>query len=188
MTAGAQEPGRPAWALAPLESVGPLCFGMSADEAAAALPGVRELGRFQAEPHFPEIVGIHFGLQSAAPAVFAYFDRTGRLFCVSADAARGPQVMLDGHELTGQVPGVLEQLMLNTISSTGREVSYGPRGNPGINGLGLVLRVQETEAGVRTGQYWWDANGPTAAPTTGKGTSRNANGWAASGPTPMALP
>lgn len=160
MTAGTQEPGRPAWALTPLESVGPLRFGMSADEARAALPGACELGHFQAEPHYPQIVGVPFGLQSAAPAVVAYFTGAGRLFCVSADAARGPQVTLEGQELTGQVPGVLEQALLNA-SEPGRDVSYGPRGNPGINALGLVLRVQETGAGVRTrpvlvGREWAD--------------------------------
>lgn len=155
------EPGRVVWVLTPLVSVGPLVFGMSADEAGAALPVARELGRFQAEPRSPEISGIQFGLQSAAPAVFAYFDGTGRLFCVAADAARGPQVMLDGLELTGGVPADLEQAMLNSLRSLGRDVSYGPRGNPGINGLGLVLRVQGTEIGALTrpvlvGREWAD--------------------------------
>lgn len=74
MTSGAQEatgePARPAWVLTPLEKVGPLHFGMRADEVTAALPGARELSRFRADPFSPEILGIQFGLQSAAPAVF----------------------------------------------------------------------------------------------------------------------
>lgn len=41
------EPSRPVWLLQPLDNVGPLRFGMSADEVVAALPGARELSRFQ---------------------------------------------------------------------------------------------------------------------------------------------
>ena len=139
------------WVLTPLDNVGPLRFGISADEVEEALPGARELSRFQADPFFPEILGIQYGLQSAAPAVFTYFDGVGRLFCVAADAAHGPQVMLDGLELTGGVPAVLEQALPDLPSSPERGVlQYGPRGNPGVNGLGLVLRVQETGLGVLT--------------------------------------
>ena len=165
MTSGAQEatrePARPTWVLTPLEKVGPLHFGMRAGEVGAALPGARELIRFRADPFPPEILGIQFGLRSAAPAVFAYFDDAGQLFCVAADAVGGPQVMLDSLELTGGVPGVLEQAILDLPQLPGRGVSYGPRGNPGIDGLGLVLRAQETETGVATrpvlvGRKWAD--------------------------------
>lgn len=165
MTASDQEatgePARPVWVLTPLDKVGPLRFGMCADEVGAVLPGARELSRFKADPFYPEIQGIQFAMQSADLAVFTYFDGTGRLFCVAADAARGPQVVLDDLELTGGVPAVLEQVILDLSSSPGRGVSYEPRGNPGINGLGLVLRVQETEMGVLTrpvlvGRDWAD--------------------------------
>jgi hypothetical protein len=162
MTPGAQEPARPVWVLTPLDNVGPLRCGMSADEVEEALPGARELSRFQADPFFPEILGIQYGLQSAAPAVFTYFDGVGRLSCVAADAAHGPQVMLDRPELTGGVPAVLEQALPDLPSSPERGVlQYGPLGNPGVNGLGLVLRVQETGLGALTrpvlvGRNWAD--------------------------------
>jgi hypothetical protein len=133
--------------LTPLDKVGPLRFGMRADEVGAALPGARELGRFAADPH-SDILGIQLGLQPTAPAVFAYFDGAGRLFCVAADAARGPRVMLDRLGLTGGAPDVLEQALLDLPDSPGQGVSYGPRGNPGVEGLGLVLRVQQTDTGV----------------------------------------
>ncbi|MFB6630553.1 hypothetical protein ACFCWY_11695 [Streptomyces sp. NPDC056362] len=55
------EPVRPVWVLTPLESVGPLRFGMSADEARAALPEAVELSRFSAEPFYPEIYGLQLG-------------------------------------------------------------------------------------------------------------------------------
>jgi hypothetical protein len=154
-------PTRPAWTLVPLGSVGPLRFGMRANDAAAALPGMIELRRFQADPHFPRTLGAQFGIGPTAPAVYTYFDDADRLFCVAVDAARGPQVSLDGLELTACVPAELEQLLLDASRSAGLGVSYGPRGNPGVNGLGLVVRVQEIASGVVTrpvlvGRDWAD--------------------------------
>ncbi|OIJ88824.1 hypothetical protein BIV23_42140 [Streptomyces monashensis] len=148
------------WALTPLESVGPLQFGMSMDQAAAALPEIPELRRFQAEPWFPEVVGIQLGVSREEPAVHEYFDGSGQLFCVAIDAVRGPQVTMDGAELVGGDPARLEEWLFDLPDSMGG-VSYGPRGNPGMNGLGLVLRVQDTPTGLVTrpvlvGRDWAD--------------------------------
>lgn len=165
MASGAREviveADRPVWVLTPLESAGPLRFGMLAGEVQAALPEALAVSRFQADPHSPEISGVQFGFRPAAPAVYAYFDGAGRLSCVAADAAHGPQVRLDGMELTGRPPALLQQVMLDHSRSAGRNVSYGPRGNPGINDIGLVLRAQETGSGVLTrpvlvGRDWAD--------------------------------
>ncbi|MFF9343224.1 hypothetical protein ACF1CG_26165 [Streptomyces sp. NPDC014773] len=147
--------------LTPLESVGPLRFGMSADEVRAALPEAVESSRFSAEPFHPEICGIQLGFHQAVPAVHAYFEGSGRLFCVAADAAHGPCVTLDGLGLTGRVPDELQEAVLGLHSSGTHHVSYGPRGNPGINGVGMILRVQDTEGGVLTrpvlvGREWAD--------------------------------
>lgn len=155
------EPGRPVWLLNPLESVGPLQFGMSADEVRAALPEAFELKHFPAEPFFPDVYGLQLGFHPSVPAVYTYFNRVGRLFCVAADAAHGPRVTLDGLELTGREPAVLEDTILDLYSSGAHSVSYGPRGNPGINGVGMVLRVQDTANGVLTrpvlvGRDWAD--------------------------------
>lgn len=154
-------PRRPVWALAPLESVGPLRFGMCMNAVAAALFDVIELRRFQADPHFPQILGVQFGIGPAAPTAHTYFDDADRLFCVAVDAAHGPQVTLDGLELTAGVPAKLEQLLPDASRPGGLGVSYGPRGNPGVNELGLVLRVQEMGSGVVTrpvlvGRHWAD--------------------------------
>jgi len=151
---------RPAWVITPLENVGPLRFGMSVEEASAAVPEAQELRRFQAEPYFPEIVGIELGFRSEEPAFYEYFDKSGQLFCVSTDAIRGPQVTLDGTELTGGDPADLENWLLDLPESIGG-VRYGPRANPGINELGLVLRVQDTGECLMTrpvlvGHNWAD--------------------------------
>jgi hypothetical protein len=155
------EPGRPVWVLDPLDSVGPLHFGMSPDEVRAALPEAFELKRFSAEPFFPDVYGLQLGFHLGVPAVYTYFDRVDQLFCVAADAAHGPCVTLDGLELTGCVPAVLQETVLDLYSSGAHRVSYGPRGNPGINGVGMVLRVQDTANGVLTrpvlvGRHWAD--------------------------------
>ncbi|MFB6707645.1 hypothetical protein ACFCW6_23385 [Streptomyces sp. NPDC056333] len=59
--------------LTPLESIGPLRFGMSVDEVAALLPGMTELRRFQADPSFRETLGVEFGTAPAEPAAYTYF-------------------------------------------------------------------------------------------------------------------
>ena len=165
----ARRPARPTWVLTPLEKVGPLHFGMQEDEVRAALPDVDEASRFQADPH-SAVLGIQYGLRSAAPAVFGYFDDAGRLFCVAVDGASGPRVVMDGLELTDGVPAVLEQALLHLPQPHGADVSYGPRGNPGVDELGLVLRVQETSAGVDTGPAGTDGT-RRSEPVAGKDPS-----------------
>ncbi|MFD8910398.1 hypothetical protein [Streptomyces sp. NPDC059575] len=146
------------WELMPLEGVGPLWFGMRIAEVAGALSGMTELRRLQADPSFPETLGVEFG--TTEPAVHTYFV-DGRLFCVSVDALRGPQVTLWGRELTACVPADLERFLSHAHSCGVLDVSYGPRGNPGANGIGLVLRVQEVTGGLATrpvmvGRAWAD--------------------------------
>lgn len=64
---------RPSWAITPMEGVGPLRFGMTVGQAAAALPEARELRRFQADPSFPELLGVELGWKLAEPALYEYF-------------------------------------------------------------------------------------------------------------------
>jgi hypothetical protein len=152
-------PARLEWELMPLEGVGPLSFGMRITEVAAVLPGMAELRRFQADP-FRDTQGVEFGMGRAEPAVYAYFV-DGRLFCVAVDPVHGPQVTLWGRELAACVPTNLERFLLHAHWCEVLDVSYGPRGNPGVNGLGLVVRVQEAAGGavtrpVMVGRTWAD--------------------------------
>ncbi|QMV24715.1 hypothetical protein GQS52_26435 [Streptomyces sp. SCUT-3] len=133
---------------------------MRVAEVAAALPGMTETRRFQADPSFHEVRGVEFGTGRAEPAVYAYFV-DGRLFCVAVDAVRGPRVTLWGRELTACVPADLGRFLLHADGCGVLDVSYGPRGNPGVNGLGPVVRVQEVARGVVTrpvmvGRAWAD--------------------------------
>ncbi|WP_371592140.1 hypothetical protein [Streptomyces virginiae] len=153
-------PTRPDWELTPLEGVGPLRFGMRLAEVVAALPDLTALRRFQADPTYRETLGVEFAAAPAEPAVPAYFV-DGRLFCVAADAAHGPQVTLWGRRLTGCVPADLERFLGHAHACEVVDVSYGPRGNPGADGLGLVVRLQEVAERVVTrpvmvGRAWAD--------------------------------
>lgn len=155
------EPERATWAMAPLEGVGPLRFGMPLSEVRAALPDAVELDRFQADPWGSAVLDVQFGIRPAAPTVCAYFTEDDQLYCVAADAALGPRVTLEGLELTGRVPEEIERALLDIAESTDFGMSYGPRGNPGVNRIGLVLRVQETGRGVLSrpvlvGRAWAD--------------------------------
>lgn len=148
---------RPVWVAVPLESVGPLRFGMTVEEAAAAVPAAHELRRFQADPHSPD-VGIELGFQAEEPALYEYFLPSSGLFCVAADAIRGPQITMDGTDLTGRNPGELDQWLFNLPDTIGR-LRYGPRANPGVEELGLVLRAQNSADGplsrpVLVGRDW----------------------------------
>nr|BFE56421.1 hypothetical protein GCM10020063_009470 [Dactylosporangium thailandense] len=125
-------------------------FGMTAEEAAAALPEARQLYRFEADPRSPEVVGLAMGWHSAQPAFYEYFLGSGQLFCVAADAVRGPLMSLNGAQLTGSDPPELQQWLLGVSESMDVALRFGPRTNPGIEELGLVLRVQRAADGVVT--------------------------------------
>ncbi|GIF02449.1 hypothetical protein Ari01nite_99130 [Paractinoplanes rishiriensis] len=139
---------RPHWDVTPLDGVGPLRFGMTVEEVAAALPDARELRRFQADPTFAEVVGVELGWQPTVPALYGYFLGSGQLFCVAADAVHGPLMSLDGTQLTGRNPAELDRWLFDLSDSMGGSLRYGPRANPGIEELGLVLRAQNTTEGV----------------------------------------
>ncbi|MDX2747109.1 MULTISPECIES: hypothetical protein [Streptomyces] len=82
-----------------------------------------EIRQFQADPGFPETLGVEFGVGRAQPAVYAYF-ADGQLHCVAIDAVRGPQVTLWGRELSGCVPADLERFSCCTL--TGAKCSMCP--------------------------------------------------------------
>lgn len=134
---------RPAWTWVPLKSVGPIRFGQSREEVSAALGepimawDTKEYARW-----FPfDGVGID-----------TYYDQeTQTLAAVAVDACRGPQVSLDGVPLVGRLPSELEP-WIEKIASTLEDptlpeyvdgLRFGPRGEPYLLSLGLVLRCQQ---------------------------------------------
>lgn len=107
-------------------------------------------------------MGIELAFRPEEAALYEYFDKSGQMFCIAADALHGPQLTLNGTELTGGQPSELERWLFDVDDSMGGGVlRYGPRANPGINELGLVLRVQNSADGLLTrpvlvGRDWAD--------------------------------
>ncbi|MER5477761.1 hypothetical protein ABT026_12420 [Streptomyces sp. NPDC002734] len=115
---------------------------MRVTEVGAALTDMTELRRFQADPWSPGVLGVEFGADRGRPAVYAYFIDE-RMYCAAVDAASGPQVTLWGRRLTACVPDDVERFLAHAQGCGALGLSYGPRGNPGSNDVGLVLRLQE---------------------------------------------
>ncbi|WP_344341851.1 hypothetical protein [Kitasatospora putterlickiae] len=128
--------------LEPFTAVGPLCFGMSADEVTQALRGVTEDiehrtwsgGRGNNTWRPSEGRCRDFGLH--------LYYQDGRLSGVAVDALRGPQVTADGTALVGQVPSALEQWMGEHAEGLPDELSYMSAGVPCSSSLGVVINVQ----------------------------------------------
>lgn len=130
------ESDREQWVYRPFAEVGPLRFGMSPDEAVAALAGFEgtadsRIGRFQRP-----------GIPARQPAVTVYFDDPGGLFCVVPDARSGPQVTLDGIDMVGRAPSRWEADLLEYESAHGIGLHYAPGGDLGSDDLGLIMNVQ----------------------------------------------
>ncbi|MGE7434191.1 hypothetical protein [Kitasatospora sp. NPDC001175] len=128
---------RQQWTLDPFVSVGPLRFGMSPGEASAALGGVRAGMR---QPHPRWDVACHTHSEVGLKLYYA----AERLCGVSVDARRGPQVVVDGAALVGQVPSELEQWLFERAESREpyTELFYLPGAEAGSLTLGVVLCVQ----------------------------------------------
>jgi hypothetical protein len=125
---------REQWTFIPLTAVGPLRFGMTYDEAVAALGGIRPapyLSRRRAQ--FDE------------PTVTTYYNESKTLACVAIDAMHGPQVTMDGLRLTGRVPSELRQQFEDYVAAHGIGLFISSQADPGSEELGLVLRAQRAE-------------------------------------------
>ncbi|MET9178220.1 hypothetical protein ABZX88_08300 [Kitasatospora aureofaciens] len=102
---------RARWGCMPLEGVGPLRFGMSPAEVAAALGGAEPSAR---QGYFPETwpwLPVEAGQWSLSADVFgtvgvtahyAYWSKVPVLGAVTVDAFAGPQVVFEGIRLIGR--------------------------------------------------------------------------------------
>ncbi|GAA2630280.1 hypothetical protein Adu01nite_41590 [Paractinoplanes durhamensis] len=132
---------RERWTYVPLISVGPLRFGMSPAEAAAALENLTaELTEVRAD----SALKAEFRRPAPPPwfrgAVTAYFGTLEGLFCVVVDAQSGPQVVMDGIELVGRAPSHVEA----ELKAQDLALRYQPEGDSEAEGLGLTMRAQRT--------------------------------------------
>ncbi|WP_326784841.1 hypothetical protein [Streptomyces sp. NBC_00151] len=139
---------RPEWTLVPLKSVGPLQFGQSREEVAAA---PREPIKAWDARKYAQWFQFH------GAGVDTYYDReTDAPAAVAVDACRGPQVLFDGVRLVGRLPSELEPWIEKTAPTLVDLPEYvdglrfGGWGEPYLLGLGLVLRCQQNGDFART--------------------------------------
>jgi hypothetical protein len=132
---------REQWVCEPLTAVGPLRFGMTPEQASAALDGwtmrVAPARRGFEGDRRAEFV--RPGDRPYRVAVSAYFGPAEGLVCVVADALCGPQVSIGGVRLVGRAPSELEAELIPTLGFVAR---CSPEGNVTIEELGLTMRVQ----------------------------------------------
>jgi hypothetical protein len=132
---------REQWVFEPLAGVGPLRFGMTTEQAGAALDGWR-MWVSPAQRSFEGDLRAEFlrpGDPSYRIAVNAYFGATEGLVCVVSDALCGPQVLLGGVALVGRVPSELEAELLPPRDFV---ALCSPEGNATVEEWGLTMRVQ----------------------------------------------
>lgn len=135
------------WVFSPLEHVGPLRFGMTHREAVASVAG--ELCLAATQGGRGNEVRADFRLDGPKPrahgtVVTVYYDEEVGLACVAVSARSGPQILMDGLRLVGQVPSLLEQRLTDYTDSHDKDLRYSQRADPCSPQLGLVLRVQRS--------------------------------------------
>ena len=121
---------RPVWVATPLDSVGPLRFGMTVEEPAAALPEAREIRRFRADLHF-DVVGIELGFGAGKRAVYEYSPPpVVRCSVLRLTLFTVPRSHWTRTELTDGNPGEFYQWLRSLPDSMG-SVRWGRAATPG---------------------------------------------------------
>jgi hypothetical protein len=122
---------REVWEHRPDIGVGPLYFGMSPTEVAAALAVT--------EPQTQ--AGGPYGQENYPNGVKAFYD-AGMLACVALDAVIGPQAFLAGFPLTGSNPGQGQQFLLDHAAEHENWILFTPDASLVLTDLGILLRDQ----------------------------------------------
>ncbi|MFJ6141684.1 hypothetical protein [Kitasatospora sp. NPDC092286] len=135
------------WELEPLRRVGPLRFGMTAEEVEQALEGELVPDPWgTVRPHYGLVVSRTFSLPHDRPAwwaVTAYFS-DGSLTGAAVDARRGPQVFLDGLPLVGRVPSELLADLTAYADTHDVYLEHNHLGDVATEELGLFSSTQRS--------------------------------------------
>ncbi|MGY6025203.1 hypothetical protein [Streptomyces spinosirectus] len=130
---------RSEWVFEPHVGVGPLRFGMAADEVSGALSSKAPLSRrVQRAAGAYQLVEEQY----TKLGVTAYYGAGQTLACVAVNALRGPQVRLAGEPLVARVPSEAEEWLLVHTKAHGLDLICTHAGDPGSVDLGLILRAQ----------------------------------------------
>lgn len=144
------------WSYSPAVAVGPLRFRMTLDEVVKA---AETLGQTKVSdcPKDHAIfsptwkVDLSRGeVVASPPVVTAYVSQAVGLFCVSADAAHGPQIAYAGIPLVGRDLADLERDTIAYAEAHDVCIRYTPEGYAGPDDPGIVLRVQRVGQVLRS--------------------------------------
>ncbi|MFJ6934755.1 hypothetical protein [Streptomyces sp. NPDC101132] len=137
---------RPRWDWVPKERVGPLRFGMSPAQVAAALGGETPAGRIGRFPSwwFAEAGQWNLSEERFEKAgVSAHYwpqpDGVPRLGAVTSYGRSGPQVLYAGIPLVGMTPSVLDAAIIRHVEDHGLGLLFCLSGAAVWDGLALVL-------------------------------------------------
>ncbi|MFE5715148.1 hypothetical protein ACFQ7J_30540 [Streptomyces sp. NPDC056501] len=136
---------RPRWDWAPLESVGPLRFGMSPPQVAAALGGevpARRTGAFPFwfwEESGQWFLGSDHFERAGVTAKYWFPDGVPELGAVTAHGRTGPQLHYEGIPLVGITPPVLEAGIIQLVEDHDLGLRFSPNGAAVPDGPNLYL-------------------------------------------------
>ncbi|MFH8626014.1 hypothetical protein ACH4A8_29740 [Streptomyces vietnamensis] len=141
------ESDRVQWHYTPFESVGPLRFGMSHEEAGAAmeLQGFTGTVSSMHQRHGDLVLQAVFREMTAPAyvrAVTVYYRESGGLACVVVDALCGPLVSMDGMQLVGRVPSELTDEFHDHQEGHGMSPMISVEGDAASDELGIMVRAQ----------------------------------------------
>lgn len=146
---------RPHWEWAPLERVGPLRFGMTPPEVAAALDGETPAGRIGHFPHWSFaqdglwcLEEDRFEKAGVSAHYWTHQDGVPRLGGVTAYGRTGPQVLYAGIPLVGMTPSALDEAVIQHLEKHDLALRFSPDGAAGPADLNLTLGT--TRAGDTT--------------------------------------
>ncbi|MFI6875497.1 hypothetical protein ACIBL6_18850 [Streptomyces sp. NPDC050400] len=161
---------RPHWDWPPLQKIGPLRFGMSPDEVAAAL-GEEPTNRFGRYPFGQSWEGIgtwmlhddRFDNTGVTAHYSSGFSFPPVLGAVTVHGRTGPQVDYAGIQLIGRPVSIVDEALIQHVDSHGIQLVFGCGGDLGPDDLNMYVRA--TRAGdamiseARFCQEEWEDHG-----------------------------
>ncbi|MFB7466137.1 hypothetical protein ACFCZ1_22000 [Streptomyces sp. NPDC056224] len=164
------EQDRPRWDWTPLQSIGPLQFGMNPQQVASALdeePAARR-GRYPfGQPwEGPGERILNHDRFDRAGVTAHYACGPGRpptLGAVTVDGRTGPQVEFAGIRLIGMPVQAVDTSLIQYLEDSGLGVAFGCAGDPGPTGLNMYVRATRAGdvmvSGARFCQAQWEDHG-----------------------------
>lgn len=160
---------RPRWEWTPLEQVGPLRFGMSPQQVAAALDDEVPAGR---EGHYAAwwhkraeswtLVADRFDTAGVS-AHYWYPDGIPVLGAVTVYGRTGPQVAFEGLDLIGKTVSAVDTALTRWAENNEVVLAMGCSGDLGLHELNMYVRATRAGDGVVSGARFcaadWEDDG-----------------------------